>query len=150
MRQKKVRLAVISCTLENRGPCRLPSLGSAEILNADIFLMHFRQQGSPEVRSAAAAKLRGGRGSTASMAAAPSVSSLDGDYQYDMDTPAPRALLRPTDHDVSAERPTQPLGNYSWRCFYSLIVGRFATGISYFRRSSSQRGRLHGRPEEMW
>jgi hypothetical protein len=60
------------------------------------------------VRNAATAEKLGGlRGSTVSMGAAPSVSSLDGDYQYDTqydtDTPAPQPQPQPqpTDHDVS-------------------------------------------------
>jgi hypothetical protein len=56
--------------------------------------------------AAAAAKLEGIRGSVVSMGAAPSVSSLDGDYQYDTqydtDTPVPLPLPQPTEHDVSA------------------------------------------------
>ena len=66
-----------------------------------------RQQGSPPVRNAAAAaaKLGKNRGSTASMGALQSMSSLDGDNQYDpqydTDTPAPLPLPQPTVHDVS-------------------------------------------------
>lgn len=53
-------------------------------------------QGSPAPGGPA-----GGNGGA--MRAAPSVSSLDGDYQYDTDTTAPQALPQPTgpEHNVS-------------------------------------------------
>ena len=59
--------------------------------------------------AAAAAKLGRNRGSTASMGALQSMSSLDADNQYDpqyeTDTPAPLPLPQPAVHDVSGLLP---------------------------------------------